>query len=305
MLREVFDAAESRLGRVRDIFLILAICVPGLVIALGSANGVPLERLGGVMAVYWPLILVSAYAAYRDFSQASPWARVRSIVIAAMIVVPVGAKAGTLLLAAPVSIENPVRSEMAHEGAAAAQKTGSGKECKPELLTSESLTVTDSNSDSRGRLAWIFLIGNYYKWDFQLNITGDSNGATGTASAAVETSAWYSVNLHPKTIVATARGNVRCVPSGDKGDKCDCFVNSSADRKTHEDFVVSVDAVGTALTAGADLKISAAADLSGSTALSEISLGKDPLQVKFQNPNTARVGISKAQSYSYRCVAVP
>jgi hypothetical protein len=112
------------------------------------------------------------------------------------------------------------------------------------------------------------------------------------------------VKLHPKTIVATARGNVWCAASGDKGDKCDCFVDSPSDRETHEDFVVSVDTVGTALTAGANLKISAAADLSGSTALSEISLGKDPVQVKLQNPNAARVGIAKAQSYSYRCVAI-
>jgi len=146
----------------------------------------------------------------------------------------------------------------------------------------------------------MFWIGNYYKWNFQLKITGDSSGATGTTSADVETSAWYSVKRHAKQIVATAKGNIECKLAG---DKCDCFADSSNQRKTEEDFALSADVQSTPLTAGAALKVSASADLSGNMALSEISVGKDPVGIKLQTPNTARGGLSKAQSYSYRCVA--
>jgi len=280
-------------GRLRDIFLILAFCLPSAGIAYGSANGVPLDRLGGVMVVYWAFIGVSLFAAVIEFFKRSPKASSRLGLIAAVAVVPIGAKVMSNVVAqpmpaAPASVEEP-----------SSQRLNSGKGCQLELITRPPLTATASKSGSSGRIAWIFLIGNYYKWDFRLKIEGDSSGAGGTASASVETSAWYSVKLHARPIVATARGNVECKPAG---DKCDCFAEPSNDRQTEEDFVLSVDVQSTPLAAGATQKVSASADLAGSMGLSEISVGKDPVQAKLQTPNTARAGISKAKSYSYRCV---
>ncbi|HYL63022.1 MAG TPA: hypothetical protein VE077_10410 [Candidatus Methylomirabilis sp.] len=284
-------------ARVRDVFLVLAISAPAAAIALGSASGVPLERMGGVIVAGWAFLLMSLPGAYA-------MRHVHKVRFVLIVVLP-----ALLLATKPIfsyvgksTIVEPNEEIETHAGAG--QQTATGKGCQPELITQEPLTVMGSGKGTSGRYAWIFWIGNYYDWDFKLNITRDGSGATGTARADMETSPWYSLRRYKRTVVATARGNIRCTSSGDKGNKCDCFADSAADRKTVEDFVLSADVTGTALTTGANLKVTTAADLSGSSGLSEMSVGKEPVSVKLQSPNTAHAGVSKIQSYSYRCVAV-
>lgn len=294
------ETGRWSLGRVSNTSLLLAFFAPALGIAFGSANGVPLDRLGGVIFVYWAFLLVSLLAAIWDVFSGSPKAIRRLGIVFVIAAVPVLTKVVFVTIQPAITVQAPPVVEVAP-----AQKTATGKGCQPEIVTGEPLTLTGHQAKRSGRIAWIFLVGNYYKWDFNVKITGNKRGAVGTAWADVESSAWYSTNLHPRRIEAEGQGSVECrqTPSG---DKCDCFADGVGDSVVDEDFTLNVDVQSATTGSTATLKVSAAASLTGNgAALSEISVGKEPLGGKWQNPNTARGGISKTRSYSYRCVAAP
>lgn len=281
------------MGRARDVLLILAFCVPVAGLALGSAMGVPLDRLGGVMVAYWALVFMSLFAAAVEFAKRSRGAGSRLLLIGTIIILPVGAKVASGVFAQPIPI-----TQSAPEAASNVQVMPV-KGCKPELVTREPLSVTDSKNGKSGRLAWYLWIGNYYEWKFQLYITADNDGASGRASVDAVVSSWYSVLPHAKSVTAFARGTIECKPGG---SGCTCFADSSSDRKTEGDFVVSVDVQGVMVPMGANLKVVSSADLSGTMALSGLSVGQDPVHGTLQSPNTARGGISKSKGYSYRCI---
>ena len=294
------ETGRWSLGRVSNTSLLLAFFVPALGIAFGSANGVPLDRLGGVIFVYWAFVLVSLLAAIWDFFSGSPKAIRRLTIFAAIAAVPVGMKLVLVAMQPAIAVQTAPVVEVA-----SAQKTATAKGCQPEIVTAEPLTLTGHQAKRSGRIAWILLVGNYYKWDFNVKITGSRNGAIGAAWADVESSAWYSTNLHPRRIEATGQGSVECRPTP-AGDKCDCFADGVGGSEVDEDFTLNVDVQSATTGPTATLKMSAAVNLAGnSAALSEISVGKEPVGAKWQNPNTARGGISKTRSYSYRCVAIP
>jgi len=252
------------------------------------------------MIAYWAFSLASLLAAFLDAGKRSRplWIDRWLLLVGLAIFVLPSVKVASRLLA--VATESEVNVPLSKEST---QPAAPSKGCRPELVSSDSGPVSNSKNGRSGRVAWYFWVGNLYTWQLNVLISAGANGASGTASAVGTMSSWNSVIVHPMSATASAKGSIDCRPAA--GD-CVCFTGSTSDIQSDRDFMASVEVQSTETRAGAQLKVVSSAGVSGTAGLSGVKAGLNggagAIGVELQRPNTARDVMTKAKSYSYRCV---
>lgn len=281
----------SPMAAVSVLLLSLAILLPLVGLVYGSARGLPLAHLGGVMIAYWVLALLSFVAANIAFATGAPEGRMLFPVTAASIGVPLGLK-----FAAHRASEKVTKSL---ESTTSTPTNQSPSICLPQLASRDVGNARDSKVGNADQWLWHFWIGNYYEWQLEYDINADDSGATGTASATGRVSSWYSLKVRHRNAVATAKGSINCEPSA---DKCLSVALPENDLKRDLDFVASVEVRSSESGGLSVLEVVCLAEVLGTQGLSGLSLGPSGGGVSLQAPNAARDEIRKSKSYSYRCV---
>jgi hypothetical protein len=197
--------------RVSWVSLALAFIVPIAGLVYGSATGVPLSQLGGVMIGFWAFALASVFAAFLDSRNRFRQVNRRLLLVGAVMVALPGAKIIALLVR-PTMVTVRVEPVVVHPPTSI--------QCRPELVSSDSGPVSYSKTGASGQTAWVFGIGTYYQWALSGSIAADSSSVSSTASAVGISSAWYSFNPHERSAKASARGSIDCQAVG---TECVCF----------------------------------------------------------------------------------
>lgn len=281
----------STMAHVSVLLLSLAILLPLVGLVYGSACGLPIEQLGGVMIGYWVLALLSLVAAGIASVTGAAKSGMLLPVTTASILVPLALKTASHLIAHEVTKPPESASSTTTEPL-------SGK-CRPQLASGNVGNVAEWKTGQAGKWGWHFWIGNYYEWRLQYDIHADNSGATGTASAIGKVSSWYSLKVHPRNAVASAKGSIDCE---DSQDKCLSVALPDSDFKRDRDFTASVEVRPSESGGRSVLEVACMAEVSGTPGLSGVSAGPSGVGVNLQAPNAAHDEIRKSTSYSYRCV---
>ena len=281
----------STMAALSVLLLSLAILLPLVGLVYGSARGLPLAQLGGVMVAYWALALLSFVTAWIAYVTGAPNSGILLAVTSASVGLPIAIKAA--------SQGNLKEVPKSPESTPAPPTTQLPTNCRPQLASVGVGDAQDSQIGNAGKWAWHFWIGNYYEWRLEYDIRGYDSGAGGTASATGKVSSWHSLKVRHRNAVAYAKGSIDCESSG---DKCLSVALPGSDLKRDVDFVASVD-VRTSESGGLSvMEVVCAAEVSGTQGLSGLTVGPSGVGASLQTPNTARAEIRKSTAYSYRCV---
>lgn len=292
MLDQVY--VWSSLERISALLLVLAITLPLLGLIYGTARGLPIQLLGGLMIVYWILELSSLIAA-SIYLIVSDKGGVLFSIAATATTAPIALKVITQKV-----FEKDIKPVQLHRSNSANDpSTG----CRPMLASSNSRQVAGSKRGDSGKVAWLFWIGNHYEWLLEYNIKADDSGITGSASATGTVCAWYSVIVRNRRAIASARGSVDCERSN---EHCLSVARPASHFDRDVDFCANVE-VRTSESAGLSIiEVFCTADVSGTQGLSSVSAGPSMhgvgVSASLQAPNNARGEIRKSESYTYRCV---
>jgi hypothetical protein len=273
------------------LLLSLAILLPLVGLVYGSARGLPLAQLGGVMIAYWVLALLSLVAAGIAFGTGAAEGGMLLPVTATSIVVPL-----TLKIASQRTVEQVTKSVESTSSTPTKQLSSN---CRPQLASADVGDARDSQIGNAGKWAWHFWIGNYYEWRLEYYIHADDSGASGTASAIGKVSSWYALKVRHRNAVAAAKGSIDCEGSA---DKCLSVARPESHSKRDLDFLAGVEVRSSESGGLSVMEVVCIAEVSGTQGLSGLSVGPSGVGASLQTPNTARAETRKSRSYSYRCV---
>jgi len=281
----------STMADVSVLLLSLAILLPLLGLVYGSARGLPLAQLGGVMIAYWVLALLSLVASGIAFGSGAAKSGILLPVTAASIVAPLALK-----IASQQKIEEVTKSLESKPSTPTKQLSS---KCHPQLASADVGDVGNFKIGHAGKWGWYFWIGNYYEWRLEYYIHADDTGASGTASAIGKVSSWYSLKVRACKAVATAKGSLDCE---DSADKCLSVARPESESEPDLDFVASVEVRSSESGGLSVMEVVCMAEVSGTQGLSGLTVGLPGVGASLQTPNAARAAIRKSRSYSYRCV---
>jgi hypothetical protein len=276
--------------------LALAFACPLVGMLLGGAIGKNPDQLGGIMITYWSFIALTAVSSGVGLAKGQAGGLPVFLISSGALATPLVLKAAFLR-----------RFKWAESSQSSSQRSDgkTSDHCQPQLVAGSVRSLTGNRRGRDGVIGWFFWIGNRYTWDLQVDVRANDQGASATATASGEVSAWYSVVPTHRYASASANGYVQCESTPEKS----CLAFGAGDRQgdTDADFrvVAEVRVSGGGAAGPVTLDGEGSAAVSGTPGIATVGVGGKVVGVgvkgSLQSPNGAKAELSRSGSYMYRC----
>jgi hypothetical protein len=301
----MMQIAFSNPARISFYALLGSLIVPLGLFALLTALGFNADETPIVGFVFWLMLAITAFVAIQAFL-----ARIEDAYhqqLQAKMVLTAVALMGMSIVFAKLSAHHyrETVSERPIQQPAEENDKYSDPKCRIVALGEHKATKL-KETDTEGRVGWVFGLSNWYRWTLEIEIEEKNNNVRAMATSSGDFSPWYSmtgkVRLHkaPSMAIGTiaclwdeVQSSCKPIVTPGQGAQADKYWTSAA-------IVWEERDKGTSATVTAK----ASAAIGAESALEEVTVGvKGYAGAKMRLPASAARKIEGSESYSFRCIS--